>query len=224
MNGVHDMGGMHGFGPVVSETDEPTFHQDWERTAVAIQLDGIASGQWCADEFRHARERVDPVTYLASSYYALWMEAMERLLIAKGIVAEDEIDRRQTIFRADPAARPPAAFADEPTPPFPRRSQWRFRRQLATAQRFTIGDAVRTDNRQPHGHTRLPRYARVKQGTIVGYHGAFNLADAAAQGEERPEHLYSVRFEAAEIWGIDHEGPGAIYLDCWESYLSPTAG
>lgn len=182
MNGVHDMGGMHGFGPVVYEGNEPAFHHDWERIAIAIQLDGIATGQWCADEFRHTRERVEPATYLGSSYYALWMEAMEQLLIAKGIVAEDEIDRRQEFFRADPTARPEAPLAGDPAPLLPRRGQWQFRRQLDTTPRFAIGDAVRTDNRQPHGHTRLPRYARLKQGTVVGYHGAFDLADAAAAG------------------------------------------
>ena len=222
MNGVHDMGGMHGFGPIAYDPNEPAFHHDWERIAVAIQLDGIATGQWRADEFRHTRERVEPATYLGSPYYALWMESIERLLIAKGIVAEDEIDRRQAIFQADPSAPPDAAFVGEAAPPMPRHAQWQFRRQLPTAPRFAIGDSVLTDNRQPHGHTRLPRYARRKHGTVVGYHGVFDLADASADGEERPEHLYSVRFEAEEIWGVDSETSAAIHLDAWESYLCPS--
>lgn len=219
MNGVHDMGGMHGFGPVGREAAEPVFHHDWERIALAMSVDGIATGQWSTDEFRQTRERVDPATYLASSYYELWMEALEQLLIEKGIATPEEIERRQAIFRETPDGTPDAGFAGEPAPPLPRGPLWQFRRLLTEPPRFTVGDAVRTDNRQPRGHTRLPRYARRKRGAIAGYHGAFDLADAAAGGEERPEHLYSVRFEASEIWGPDAEPHGAIYLDAWESYL-----
>jgi nitrile hydratase len=221
MNGVHDMGGMHGFGPIGYDPNEPAFHHDWERTAVAIQFAGIGSGQWRADEFRHTRESVEPAIYLGSEYYELWMESLERVMIAKGIVDEAEIDRRQAILRANPELPAKALFAGEAAPLLPQDAQWDFRRRLVTEPGFAIGDAVLTNNRQPHGHTRLPRYARAKHGIVVRYHGAFNLADASAAGEERPEHLYSVRFEAEEIWGPDADGPGAIYLDAWESYLRP---
>lgn len=221
MNGVHDMGGMHGFGPVDPDPHEPTFHHDWERIAVALQVGGGATGHWSADEFRFARERVNPATYLGSRYYELWMEGLEAVLLAKGIATEADIARRQAIFQKDPAASPEAGFAGAAADPLPTVPLWQFRRQLDAPSRFSVGDAVQTVNRQPRGHTRLPRYARAKRGTIVGYHGAFDLADVAAEGEERAEHVYSVRFTAEEIWGATAEPGSEICLDAWESYLEP---
>ena len=219
MNGVHDLGGMHGFGPVDPDLHEPPFHHDWERLALGLQVGGMSTGHWNADEFRFARERVDPATYLASRYYELWMEGLEAVLLEKGIATEADIARRQAIFQADPAASPEASFVGAAADPLPTAPMWQFRRQLNEPPGFAVGDRVRTFSRQPRGHTRLPRYARGKRGTVVRYHGAFDLADASADGEERVEHLYSVRFSGEEIWGSTAEPGSEICLDAWESYL-----
>lgn len=94
MNGAHDLGGMHGFGPINPQADEPLFHAEWERRAFAITLAMGAYGAWNLDMSRHARERVNPAAYLASSYYQHWLRGLELLLVEKGLLSEAEIQAR----------------------------------------------------------------------------------------------------------------------------------
>jgi nitrile hydratase len=91
MNGIHDLGGMHGHGPVAPEADEPVFHAPWERRAFAVMLAVFASGLYNVDEFRHAIERMDPADYLRSSYYEHWLHALETLLVEKGAIGASEL-------------------------------------------------------------------------------------------------------------------------------------
>lgn len=94
MNGAHDLGGMHGFGPIDPEPDEPVFHAQWERRAFALTLAMGAYGAWNIDMSRHARERMEPGAYLTTSYYEHWLHGLERLLIEKGLLTREEIDTR----------------------------------------------------------------------------------------------------------------------------------
>jgi len=101
MNGVHDLGGMHGFGPINPEPDEPVFHHEWERRAFALTLAMGAYGAWNLDMSRYARERMEPAAYLRASYYERWLSGLERLLIEKGLLSEQEIEARLRALRDD---------------------------------------------------------------------------------------------------------------------------
>lgn len=215
MNGAQDLGGMMGFGPVRPGVDEPVFHAEWERRAFAITVAAGFTGRWNIDRARSARESLPPATYLASSYYEIWFEALKRLLVDEGMVAEDEIDAGRMSrpprsgIRAVPAAEVPAVLArGGPS-----------ERDNAVPARFSIGDTVRTRVMHPAHHTRLPRYLRGKRGVVVARHGAHVFPDTNARGlGESPRWLYTVRFQGSEVWGADTTAD-SVCADCWEPYL-----
>lgn len=227
MNGAHDLGGMHGFGPVMAEPDEPVFHAAWERRAFALTLAMGSWRRWNLDMSRSMREQTPPAAYLAMSYYELWLSGLERLLVKHGLVQPDELARAHDAQRdagpapAAPAAQPVqdgalrkenvarvlrnrrAARLDDPVPPV-----------------FRVGDAVRARNLHPTGHTRLPRYVRGRRGKIAIDHGVFIFPDTHAAGEgPKPQHVYAVKFTARELWGPDASARDTVYVDLWDDYL-----
>jgi nitrile hydratase beta subunit len=218
MNGAQDLGGMMGFGPVEREPDEPWFHADWERRAFGLTLAMGATGAWNLDMTRHARETLPPAEYLSSSYYEIWFKGLEKLARKTGLVTEDELRVGHALQSAAPvtrvlmAADVPAALAGgSPTD-----------RPAAAAARFAIGDRVVTRNMHPTGHTRLPRYARDKEGVIESLHGAHVFPDTRAHGQgDDPQWLYTVRFSARELWGEEADPTVSVSIDAWESYLEP---
>jgi nitrile hydratase beta subunit len=208
MNGIHDLGGMQGFGAVVAEADEPVFHEPWERRMFGIGA--AAFPHWAPGEFRHAIERMSPAHYLTSSYYEHWLTAVEALAIEHGLLAEAELRARGggspvPVVRVSPAAAPPAAAVPE-----------------GAAARFRVGERVTVTRTHPAGHTRCPGYVRGAGGTVASVRGAFPLDDAAAHGGPRSETVYLVRFAAAELFAPD-AAPHWIYLELWESHLEPAA-
>jgi nitrile hydratase beta subunit len=215
MNSVQDMGGMQGFGPVTQETNEPLFHAEWERRAFALTLAMGATGAWNLDMSRAARESLPPAQYLSSSYYRIWFEALEKLLLGKGLVTADEI-------RNGRASTPPAPdvrtlMKDRVTAALAKGSP--SERDASARARFKAGDMVRTKQMNPVTHTRLPRYCRDKRGTIISVRGTHVFADSNATGQgEQPQWLYTVQFEAAELWGPDTTA-SLVCVDCWEPYL-----
>jgi nitrile hydratase len=217
MNGMHDLGGMHGFGPVNPEPDEPVFHHEWERKAFALNMAAGFLGRWNIDMSRFAREHMPPGEYLTTTYYEHWLWGLERLLVQRGLVSAGEL---QTMRAQGPG--PFKALGPEDVPRMLRnRRAARMDDNLATA-RFKAGDRVHTKNLNPTTHTRLPRYARDKVGVIDRDHGVFIFADEhAISGEKVPEHCYSVRFEGAELWGPHAGGRDAVYIDMFEPYLEP---
>ena len=215
MNGVHDMGGMQCFGPVVPEIDEPRFHEAWERRAFGLTLAMGAMGRWNLDQSRAARESVQAARYLASSYYHIWLDGLCTLMLERGLVTADELVEGR--MKEPPAATARVLTADAVAAALARGSS--TQRAPAGPARFQLGDAVRTRVLNPPSHTRLPRYCRGKRGAIANIHGVHVFPDANARGEgEQPQWLYSVRFEAAELWGPDTSA-SSVYVDCWESYL-----
>ena len=224
MNGIHDLGGMHGFGPVEREENEPVFHADWERVMVAIQRDTWTRGVFTLDEFRHGIERMAPARYLEATYYERWLEGITRLLLEKGVIAAEELHERETFFaeHSEAPATAPIATPLPPTRPRLPREQISSIRPQTALPRFALGDAVLTRHDAPPGHTRLPRYARGKRGVIARYHGVHVFPDTNAHGlGEQPQPLYSVRFAGEELWGANAEPGQVVYLDLWESYLEP---
>ena len=92
MNGIHDLGGMHGMGPVDPETQEPVFHDQWERRMFALLMSTFAGGIYNVDEFRHATERMAPAEYLTTSYYEHWLHSLERVMMEKGLFDRAELE------------------------------------------------------------------------------------------------------------------------------------
>jgi len=207
MDGVHDLGGMEGFGPVVVEPDEPVFHQPWERRACRLSMAAMASGL-VNGRFRHAIERMDPAWYLGSSYYEHWMTGTATSLVEAGVITQHELDGR--LATPFPLSRPVRAP--------------RLREPGASSDthRFGLRSAVRVRAWHPRGHTRAPRYVQGKRGVVVRLDAAFSLPDVEYHcDDKRSEPTYSVRFEAEELWG---ERGDPVHVDLWESYLEADDG
>jgi nitrile hydratase len=216
MNGGQDLGGMMGFGPVMPETDEPIFHAEWERRALGLTLAMGATGAWTGDASRHARETLPPQEYLTSSYYEIWIKGLTKLLLAKGLVSIHELYGDQPIAAGQPVERVLAA-ADVPAV---LAAGTVYARSLDRPARFSAGDRVVARNDHPVGHTRLPRYARGRPGTIVSVNGGFVFPDANAHGKgEDPQWCYTVRFAAADLWGSGADPSVTVMADLWEPHL-----
>lgn len=223
MNGVHDMGGMHGMGPIEVERAEPVFHAEWERRAFAINLASGFFGTWNIDMSRWAREQMPPAEYLATSYYEHWLWGLEKLLVDKGILTREEIAARLAGRPVSPAP-PPAGLRVLGVPDLPRALQNRRAARMddPVPAGFKAGDRVLAKTMNPVGHTRLPRYARGRHGVVDRDHGVFVFPDAAAAEQGRqPQHCYSVRFAARELWGPEASARDAVYIDLFEPYLEP---
>lgn len=222
MKGIHDLGGMHGFGRVEPEADEPAFHERWEAAVFAMMFAaGRAGATGNADRFRHAIERIDPVAYLAHGYYGRWLGGIETLLVEAGLVDRDAVTARAR----ERGARPGHRIASRPaTPPdqVAPASEASCVRPLEAPPRFAVGDSVRTRPDIVPGHCRLPDYARGRRGRVETLHGGWVFPDSHAHGRgEAPTHLYTVSFAGAELWGAAAEADTRVHLDLFEPYLDP---
>lgn len=217
MNGVHDMGGMDGFGKVRPEPNEPPFHATWEGRVLAMQRAMGYVGAWHIDDTRFAQETLPPQVYLAASYYWRWTLAMEHNLLKRGYVTVEEL-------AAGHALRPAKPVKDKLTRDVVQQGLARnsfFRPQQSSA-RFKPGDRVRTRNFHPQTHTRLPRYARDKLGVVELNHGCHAYPDSVATGRgDDPQWLYTVVFDGREIWGPESDPTLTVSIDAFEPYLEP---
>lgn len=213
-----DLGGRDGFGPVQPEPEDLRFHHDWERHALALTLAMGATGQWNIDQSRSARETLPD--YARLGYYQIWLAALEKLMAERGLVGADELAAGRPLHPARPVARVlraadvPAVLArgsstDRPAP---------------APARYVVGDRVRTRAEQPDHHSRIPGYVRGRAGRIERLHGAHVFAESNARGlGEAPQHLYTVVFDGATLWG-EAAAPGlTVSIDAWESTLEPVA-
>lgn len=218
MNGIHDLGGMHGFGVVSAEHGEPPFHERWEgRAAAMVDIMTFPPG-FTVDRFRYLRETLRPDLYLTQSYYEQWLYIAEQALLESGMISADELAGGQAAAgsrRRDDALRTDAVWSFL-------HDRGNSSRGLDEAPRFAVGQRVRARNNQPDGHTRLPRYARGKLGLVTHHHGGHVFPDASAHGKgDAPQHLYTVAFTAPELWGAASNARDKVHLDLWESYLEP---
>ncbi len=206
MDGIHDLGGMDGFGPVEVEPSEPVFHQAWEGIVFGLLAAMSAQRVSNTHAFRHAIERMEPLHYLSSTYYEHWLTAAATLLAEKGVITPAEIEAKAG--GAVPLSRPVRLSPARVTTPSP------------DTPRFSIGSPVVVRNIHPLGHTRCPRYVRGRRGVVTRVDGRFPLPDVAAHTAARVnQHTYSVRFDARELWGEAADEAAAVYVDLWESYL-----
>jgi nitrile hydratase len=221
MNGVHDMGGMHGFGHIERDKSEPVFHYDWERRVFAIR---VASRIPIPGGSRYSIEQMPPGEYLNSSYYEKWLYSRLKGFIDAGVLTEEEFATRLDQYRHNPDLPVPQREAPEAVrQTMQRLLSWQSpRREQDIAPRFRVGDSVRARNLHPSGHTRLPRYVRSRRGIIARYYGVYDLQDTLPAGVQRPaQSMYAVRFDGQELWGESAEANSVVYLDMWESYLEP---
>lgn len=215
MNNVHDMGGMQGYGPVVEEVNEPLFHHAWESRALAVTLAMGATGKWNIDQARSARESLPALTYLSIAYYQIWFEALEKLLVQVGLVTEEELTAGKVLESPVEGVR--KLLKDNVTATLNRGGP--TEREVQTVALFSVGQSVRTRQMNPLTHTRLPRYCRDKPGVIAAVHGGHVYPDTNGCGQgEQPKWLYTVRFDAKDLWGPDTTA-SAVHVDCWEPYL-----
>ena len=215
MNGVHDLGGMQDMGAIRAEKDEPVFHARWESRVYAMTRAMRAYRRWNLDTHRHDIELLPPAEYLRMSYYEKWLAVLEKEVVQHRFVTMEELESGKA--GAGSAKLTPAL-----TPDIARR----ITRSIPSADDpairplFKVGDRVRTRNMHPAGHTRLPRYARSKQGVIVRDHGVYSFPDTnwKSEGEHR-QHVYSVLFGARELWGEQASPRDTVHLDLWDNYL-----
>ena len=221
MNGAHDLGGMHGLGPInpEPEAEEPIFHADWERRMFGLSLAAGALGKWNIDMSRYARERQHPIDYLRHTYYENWLAGLEKLLVETGLVTAEELATGKASGAVEAVTRQRVLRAEQVPVALSKGSP--VTTESATAPRFKPGVRVRAINRHPTSHTREPRYVRGHVGVIHEHYGAHVFPDRNALGTREGRHLYSVRFEAAELWGESAAGKSAVYVDLWEDYLEP---
>jgi nitrile hydratase subunit beta len=217
MNGIHDMGGMQGFGPVEPEPNEPVFHADWEARVLAMNRAMGYARVWNIDMSRWLVEKLPAHLYLTLPYYAKWFARLEQLLIDRDLVGADEIA---------------AGHALRPGKPLPRKltagdisvalTRGSYGRPVTAPARFKTGDRVRAKTINPDTHTRLPRYARGRVGVIECVRGFHVFPDTSATGAgENPQWLYTVRFEGRELWGESAEATLKVSIEAWEPYLEP---
>jgi nitrile hydratase subunit beta len=214
VNGVHDMGGMHGFGPVEPEPNEPPFHEAWEGRVLAMQRAMRYTRTFNIDQSRYAQERLPARVYLSVSYYHRWALGLERNAVEHGLIDADEVAAGRALRPGQPL---PRMKKDDLEGAFSRGS---FFRPTDTQARFKPGDPVRTRNAHPTSHTRLPRYARDRAGVVEAIRGCHVYPDAVTAGAgESPQWLYTVVFDGRELWGESADPTLKVSIEAFEPYL-----
>jgi nitrile hydratase beta subunit len=223
VNGIHDMGGMHGFGKLPLDDNEPVFHHAWEARVLATNLALSPHLGSNVDRFRYLIESMSPADYLTSSYYERWLASIlaacaEQELLSAAELSAIERGQEPPATEAQATAIPASAIRNIVTGGKP------AQRDHSGASLFSVGQTVRARNLNPAGHTRLVRYARGKRGEILADNGKQVLADDNAMHRAaRPERIYNVRFSARELWGDSANPRGnprdSVCIDLWESYL-----
>jgi len=215
MNGGQDLGGKHGLGAINPETNEPVFHAEWERRVFAFTLAMGATGEWNIDASRHARENRHPADYLYASYYQVWLYGLEVLLRERDLLRDEELETG-----AVQKTRPVKNFLHGDQVSDVLKAGSPYTREISAPAKFAVGDKIKACNLNPKTHTRLPGYARGNVGVIAAVHGVFVFPDSNSQSlGEDPQFCYSVRFEAADLWGNETCENSCVYMDMWESYL-----
>ncbi|HEY5206782.1 MAG TPA: nitrile hydratase subunit beta [Roseiarcus sp.] len=215
MDGVHDLGGREGFGPIVGKHDDKVIHAEWEIRDFAMKQSSASGQSWTVDWFRHCRELADPIDYLTRPYYDQWLTTLAAQLIDEGYLTLDEIKSQVATFAPKPSVPPQSPEAARA---YVKRAR-SFAVGVNMAPRFAPGGQVRCRLDGGSGHTRLPGYVRGRAGVIHSHHGGHALPDASAHGEERGEHLYTVSFASSDLWPEAKRSADHVFVDLWESYL-----
>lgn len=221
MDGIHDLGGMDGFGPVDTTEHEDTFHHDWEGRTYTAFLAGLGTGVFGIDAFRHSIERIPPAQYLTADYYDRWLTGITRLFVENGAIDPERLRERTEAFAAGEAEMPGHSDPDVLGELAAGVAEAYDQSAPDSEAQFVAGDRVRVENHNPDGHTRCPGYLRRVEGVVEAVRGDHVLPDAAAHGDERATPVYSVRFGPEELWGDRADTATSVAADLWEPYLAP---
>ena len=215
-NSIHDMGGMHGFGKVEPEADEPVFHEPWESRVYAMNRAMGPLRLWTIDQGRASQETLPPALYVSATYYQRWLLGLERRVLEHNLAGADELEAGRSLRAND---KPNRIFTPEDANNLTRGS---YERDAPAPPRFKDGDRVRTLNINPETHTRLPRYARDKVGKVEAIRGCHVYPDSVATGAgEDPQWLYTVVFPGPVLWGEDSDPSLTVSIEAFEPYLVP---
>ncbi len=216
MDGIHDLGGLEGFGPLPLEENEPVFHMDWERRVMALQMLMFFWRRWSLDMARYSMERLPPADYLQFSYYEKWLASLVNRMVSTGLITIEEISAGGVL--KDSEKRIPPVSADD----------WRqfvangrtSSRVIESEARFAVGDKVVVASHMHSGHHRVPRYVRGHSGEIILCHGGHVFPDTnVAQATGEPKYLYTIKFRASDLWSEAVDSQDTICIDLWEPYL-----
>ena len=224
MDGIHDLGGRAGYGSIAPEPNEPVFHSDWERSVLVMFPAMALAGAFNLDQFRGGMEQIPPHDYLTAQYNEHWMHSMVHFGTEAGIFDPQELDRLTQHYLDHPDEAPPKRSDPElvSTLAATIASGDDYRRPTDTEAAFTVGDKVLVRADASTTHTRRAGYIRGRRGEVVAAHGAYVYPDTNAVGAgEHPEHVYTVKFTAEELWSQDADPKVANYIDVWEPYLQP---
>jgi nitrile hydratase len=210
VDGVHDLGGMQGFGPVVIEPNEPAFHAEWEGRVFASAAGALGAGGFNTPMFRHSIERMQPAHYLNSGYYEHWLTGVATLLVERGLLTRDElVAATGGAFKFSG----PVLVDDSDVDTTPG----------AAEPRFAVGDVVRVRDLHFAGHTRCPAYVRGRTGIVVGLEVRAPVPELEAHLQLKiEEQTYAVQFSAEELWGDEAEPNNVVHVDLYERYLEPS--
>lgn len=215
MDGIHDLGGRHGFGKIDVNEPEIQFHVPYEARVRCMVHAITQAPDWSVDWFRHCRELINPGDYLTRPYFDQWAQAYSAMLINSGWATIDEICSGKAANKVD--GLPPAVTESQARAAVLKEK--RFDAVVKAKPIYNNSDEIRTITKVPGGHTRLPQYARGRIGRVIDHHGAHIFADAMAVNEKRHEHLYTVEFSLSELWPEANQSTDSVTLDLWESYL-----
>jgi nitrile hydratase len=201
MDGMHDLGGKQGFGPVRHSAQAEVFHAEWEKRSNALVAFAVKQGWLNMDEYRHAIERMEPRHYLSASYYERTLTSLATLCVEKGLCTREDLERRA-------GGAFPLALASAPG-----------RSNAATRERFRAGDRVRVKADHVPGHVRMPAYIRGRVGVVVAESPPYPFPDAHAHGVAADdEPTYDVRFSTVELWPSSAD-VAYVHVGVFQSYL-----
>ena len=219
MDGIHDLGGKQGYGPIEVDSDETPFHHDWEARewgiAQSARTPGITIDWW-----RHCRELILPEDYLGRPYFDSWAQTDFSTYIDAQWMTLQEVTSGKSAGRQNDYGEPPTAMSLQQVLQEDHDHAFRFDAEIDAVPAFSVGQQVMTSSHGHSGHTRLPQYARGRRGTIQVCNGAHIYPDLSAQGEEIHQYCYNVMFMAEELWPEAQGSRDKVYLDLWESYLA----
>ena len=215
MDGIHDMGGMAGFGPVDVDDVGPT-HEPWEARAQVVALLG-------SDGSRASIEALAPAEYLQAGYYERWLLSAERRCVEMGNIADEDLERWRSALAKDPERLPPRSHDPDAAEALVEVLTTTPVLGPATSPRFAVGDRVRVRRMRPEEHHRCPRYVRGVIGVVERVVGDDHVPRPAPGEELGPlEAVYTVGFDSNDLWGDRSAGgetPFEVMIDLWESYL-----